>query len=446
MGIIVDDADAELVFEEDSDMAMDDELGFEESDDGDLVMDPSADADEADPALLSQVLAPARFTLRHELSWKTGDPDGVRSNRSSFRLEYSRFFWNHFFIQFDAKLSAFWGTDHRAEAEEEDILYESSSREAFLQISFADTSLKLGRQVMIWGESDGGAITDVISPRDYSELFFISLEESRIGQPMLVLDQFSGIGRWTLFVVPDPAFNDYPEEGTAYYVDPFAGQAVIEDERDDEDLAEYGVRWKKTFGKSDISLMAASLIDNDYAYRLDGYTPTGKLLFTSVRQRYRMTGTAFNYVVGSFLFKGEIARKSPRAFNDTAYQLQKKDVLDTALGLEYSTGGSWSLGLELVNSHIDDWSDEILDVPEDSQSLVLVWDHTYLNEVLSVSWMSQLTAPCTAYLHSLTTAYDWNDAVTLYLEAYVPDVRDEDSELWVYRDQKQLVAKLQLQF
>ncbi len=421
-------------------------LEFEDTEASELEFEDSDDEKSAESSLLSQILDPARFTVRHELSYKTENPAGIKSNRSSFRLEYSRFFYDHFYIQFDSKLSAFWANDHRAEAEDDDVLYETSSREVFLQISVADTSVKVGNQVMIWGESDGGAITDVISPRDYSELFFISLEESRIGQPMLAVDQFSSVGQWTLFYIPDADFNAYPEEGTAYYVDLFEGRAFYQDEKENEDLPEYGLRWKKTFGKSDISIMAANLIDNDYAYRLEGYTGSGKLLFSRIRQRYHMMGTAFNYVTGSFLFKGEIGRKSSRAFNVSNYQIVEKSVLDTALGLEYSPGGTYSLGFEAVNSHIEDWSDDILGIPEDSYSIVFVWSQTFLNEDLSVDWMTQYTAPYVAYVHSLRTSYKWNDDVTFYLEGYLPDVQDEDNDLWVYRDQKQVVIKAQYQF
>jgi len=425
------------------------ELAFDDEESGELEMeeDDSINGGPSDgPSLLSQILKPARFTIRYELSYKTESPAGMINNRSSFRLEYSTFFLDQFYIQFDAKLNAFWEDDHRAEAEEKDVLLETSSREAFVQASFAETSIRVGTQVMIWGESDGGAITDVISPRNYSELFFISLEESRIGQPMVALDQFSSIGQWSVFYVPDPEFNTYPEEGTAYAVDPFEGMAEYRDEEGDESLDEFGVRWKKTFGKSDVSIMAASLMDNDYAYRMDGFTGSGQYVISKTRQRYSMLGTAFNYVTGSFLLKGEIARKSPRVFNDASYQLIERDVLDVALGLEYSQGGTYSLGLELVNNHVDDWSDDLLGVPEDARSLVLVWNQTFLNEDLSLNWMTQATVPYAAYIHSLTSSYKWNDGVTIYLEGYCPDIRDEESALWVYRDQKQLVLKAQYQF
>ncbi|MBU2510349.1 hypothetical protein KJ966_03390 [bacterium] len=437
--------DTELEFEDESfeSEGLDEtELVFEDENMGELLLEDET----ATTPFLSSLLEPIRFTLRHEVSYKTEDPDGINNNRTSFRLEYSKFFLNNFFLQFDSKLSAFWSNDHRAEAENEEALFETSSKEAFLQASFSDTSIKAGVQILIWGESDGGAITDVISPRDYSELFFISLEESRIGQPIVIIDQFSTIGDWSFFFIPDPGFNEYPEKGTAYYYDPFAGLAVYQDVTSDEELFEYGLRWKKTFGKSDVGIMAASLIDNDYAYRLDGYTNSGKLLFTKIKQRYTMAGITFNYATGNFLLKGEIGKKLPKAFNNGAYQIIEKDVVDTALGLEYSPGGDYTLSLEAVNNHVIDWNDDIQTVPEDSNSLVVVWSKSFFNEDLSVNWMTSYSEPYTSYMHSLRTSYNWNDNITLFFDAFYPDIKKEESNMWVYRDQKQLVFKLQFQF
>ena len=438
--------DTELVFEDES-------FETDELDETDLIFKekPSSELsleDESDTfSCLSFFLEPMRFTLKHEVCYKTEDPDGIKSNRSSFRLEYSKFFLNNFYLQFDSKITAFWSNDHRAEAEDKKVLFEHSYKEAFLQISIANTSIKGGVQTLIWGESDGGAITDVISPRNYSEPFFISLEESRIGQPMLTIDQFSPIGDWSLFFIPDPDFNEYPEKGTAYYFDPLDGLAEYQDETSDEEVFEYGLRWKKTFGKSDISVMAASLIDNDYAYRMDGITGTGKNILIKIKQRYTLAGITFNYAKGNFLFKGEIGKKSPKAFNNASSQIVKKDVVDTALGMEYSPGGgSYTLSLEAVNNHVVDWNDEIQSVPEDSNSLVIGWSKTFFNEDLSVNWMTSYSEPFTSYLHALTTSYNWNDNITLYFDAYYPDIKDERSGYWIYRDQKQVVFKIQYQF
>ncbi len=422
------------------------EASFEEpgfDDEAEFAMEEGA---EEEGSLLADLFSTARFTLKHEVSYKTEEVAGIQINRSSFRLEYSRFFLENYYLQFDTKVNSFWSNDHRAEAEEKESLVETYTKEAFLQASFGNTSIKGGIQIMIWGESDGGAITDVISPRDYSEFILISLEESRIGQPMLILDQFSDIGDWSFFYIPDPKFNEYPEEGTAFYYDPFNGQVVYRDGTSDDPEHEYGMRWKKTFGKSDIALMAASLMENDYVYRLDGITTSGKMLITRTEQRFTMVGITFNYAKGNFLYKGEIGRKMPLSYNNSAYQIIERDVVDTALGVEYSPGGSYTLGMEAVNSHVQEWSEEIQGVHENTSSLVLVWSKNFLNEDLSVNWMSSYTNPDESFVHSLTSSYKWNDNVTTDFEAFYPDIRDEESGYWVYRDHKYLVVKLQVQF
>lgn len=398
--------------------------------------------DKSDTSFFSSFFRePVRFTLKHEVSYKAEDPAGIINNRSSFRLEYSKFFLNYFYLQFDSKINAFWSNDHRSEAEDEKVLFEPSFREAFLQTSFGDTSIKAGVQILIWGESDGGAITDVISPRNYSELFSISLEESRIGQLMVTIDQFSPIGDWSLFFVPDPDFNEYPEKGTEYYFDPFNDSLEYRDEKPDKDPFEYGMRWKKTFGKSDISLMAASLIDNDYANRLDGYT------IIKVKKRYALAGMTFNYAIGNFLFKGEAGYKAPKAFNNASFQIVEKDIVDSSLGLEYAPGGgSLTLTLEAINNHVINWSDEILGVPKASNSVIIGASDKFLKDDLSINWMTIYCKPYTSYLHTLSISYLWNDNITFYFDAYYPDAYDDRSGYWIYRDQKQIVFKTQYQF
>jgi hypothetical protein len=145
----------------------------------------------------SAVLEPMRITLKQEYSYKLGAPEGQINNRSSVRLEYDKFFLNDYYARLDTKLTGYWGSDHRNAAE----AYNISTKEAFLQGSFGNTSIKLGIQTPIWGESEGGAITDVIAPRNFSELFTINLEESRLGQPMLIVDYFTDVGDWSFFLI-----------------------------------------------------------------------------------------------------------------------------------------------------------------------------------------------------------------------------------------------------
>ncbi len=157
-------------------------------------------------------------------------------------------------------------------------------------------------------------------------------------------------------------------------------------------------------------------------------------------------GLAFNYVRGSFLYKGEIAGKSPRSFNDASYQIIKKDVQDTAVGLEYAPGGTYSLSFEAVNSHVVDWDETLLNVPEDTSSVVLVISKTFLNEDLSVNWMSSYSTPNESVFHSLRTSYILNDNVKFEGDVFYPDIRSSQNAYWIYRDQKQVAFRALVQF
>jgi hypothetical protein len=399
--------------------------------------------DKSDPASKAM-----RFSLGHEGSFRTAGAQDVVNNRSWLRIEYSKFFLDSLFVQIDSKLNGYWKNDHRARAEDKRALFESNTQEAFLQYSAAggQTAIKAGVQRLIWGESEAGAITDEVSPRNFSELFFIPLEESRIGQFMLNVDHFSSSGDWSFFYVPNPKFNKYPKTGTAYYFDPFNGLAVIRDRPSDKKQHEYGTRWKKTFGKSDFSLMAASLIDNDHVLRMDGVSAAGSPLISRLQERFTLTGATFNYTQGDFLLKGEVGLKFPKRFNDAASQVVERNVIDSSLGATYSLGQSNTIGLEIVNSHVRNWNNNIVGVPRNTNSLVLNTNFLFFNDALSVNWLTIYSQPFSSYQSSVRTSYKWNDNTTFSVDAHVLGVPDKSSRLHKYRDQDQIAFRVQYQF
>lgn len=410
-----------------------------------------AEPDIADPFGAAQADTgpkPLRLTLGQEGSLYTQRDHGVVNNRSSFRLEYATLLQDGFFVQLDTKLNAYWGSDHRARAAGSSALFETRTPEAFVQYSApgGTSSVKLGIQRLIWGESEAGAITDVVSPRDLSELFLIPLEESRIGQFMVVADHFSPAGDWTGFFVPEAKFNKLPRPGTAYYVDPFAGQATLRDDPASLDKREVGVRWKRTFNSSDVALMLASVLDNDHVLRLDGASDDGRLLLSSTARRYTMGGMSFNHARGRFLFKGELAYKASKAFNDTGFGIVERDVVEGSLGVTHPLAQADTLNVELVNSRVRDWSPQIAGMPRNTTSLVLNATFFYLNDRLSVNWLTVATHPYQALQSSLRSSYKSSDNLTFGLDVHAIRANDPRSGLYGVRDRGQVVLRAQYQF
>jgi hypothetical protein len=381
-----------------------------------------------------QPSSPLRVTLAQEFSYKLENPQYVVKNRSSLRVEYFKYLLDNFYVQLDGKATGFWGADHRRDAEGEDFMVS----QAYVQTSFGHTAIRAGFQSLPWGESILAPITDEISPRDNRELFNFNLEELRIGQPMLVIDQFSGWGSVSAFFNPRASFNKNPERGTAYSFDRFRYRSEVAGE---SDLSEYGASWRKTFTRGDITFMTASLIDNDYALSMndDGTV-------TRERARFSMNGFSFNYAFSDFVLRGEAAWKKDLPYNTAELQVVKRDAIDAYVGLEYQASSTLTLSVEAINQHISDWTGEVASAPRDSQSLLVSLTKLLMHEDLNIQVMNFTTQPGNSNLAILQTTYDWNDNLRFGFNVVYPYTRDEKAGLWNVRDQKQVALKVQYQF
>jgi hypothetical protein len=255
---------------------------------------------------------------------------------------------------------------------------------------------------------------------------------------MVAVDQYSDYGQWSAFYIPRAEFNENPLPGTAYYFDPLRYRSEIGGE---DDLAEFGASWRKTFEDADITVMAANLIANDYALSMgtDG-------LVTRERERFSLAGAVFNYALKQVIFRGEVAWKSGQAFNDAALQIVKRDVVDAYIGAEYSPSSTLTVSVEGVNRHVMDWNGEVASAPRDSQSLLLSVTKMLLHDDLTINFLNFHSMPQSGSLAMLLTTYDLSDNMRLGFNVVLPYSQSRDSALFSVRDQKQVVFKIQYQF
>ncbi|UXI66005.1 hypothetical protein [Tahibacter amnicola] len=402
-----------------------------------LGQEPDGPAPATEDGVLSAWLDPLRVSLKHETSYKFASPKRVVNNRSSVRVEYSKPLTSNLYLRLDTKLNLHQSNDHRAKAKDEDLFRELVTREAYLQNSFGNTSFRIGYQILPWGVSEGGAITDEVSPRNSAEFFFIPLEESRVGQPMLVTDHFGDAGQWTAFFVPKPGYNKYPDRGSEYDIPGAFDKNAPDDDWDNAGTYEFGARWKRSFGKNDISLMAARLIDNDYLVR---------------QQRFRMYGLTANVAIDNLLLRAEVALKQPRAYfarpaGASDVSIVESDQFDSSFGFDYSPGGrALTYSAEVVLSRLLDWRNDIVGRERDEYSLVGSVRNRFFNDDLTLSWLTIYSKPYTRFQHRFLSSYLIDDHSTVYFELFFPQERDERSGTWPYRDQKQFVIRYQYQF
>ncbi|MCP4118624.1 MAG: hypothetical protein GY737_25175 [Desulfobacteraceae bacterium] len=384
------------------------------------------------------------FTFSHDLSWATKDPDpGIVTNRSSFRCEFDKSFWDNLFIKFDGKAYLYFENDHIAEAGGKDAVVDEEIREFYIQAGFDRFMVRAGKQVVVWGETDGGVINDVVSPRDESEFIFMDLEEARLGQYMASLDLYSDYGDFLFFVALKPGSNETPDRGTRYYRG--FGETVVREEKAGFSDHEAGLKWKKIYDKFEISLMTASLLQNAGVLVHD----TGNV-YNKIYDRYGFYAVGASYTVGSYLFKIDAAFKHDYSLQskENDYQFGKKvsDISDTSFAVEYDANGRYTVNLELTNRHVFDYSNDLWGAERDNTSLYFQYNKKFLNDTLEFEYVLYHQFQDKNSFHKAELDYSFSDDVQLTIEYVFFQEGDEGGSLWHYRNEDRIGAELKIYY
>lgn len=93
-----------------------------------------------------------------------------------------------------------------------DSQLEIDLREAYMDILFDKIDLRIGKQQIIWGKSDGVFITDIVSPKDLREFLLPDFDEIRMGVTALKTDYYLGNHAFELVWLPVFTATRTPEK------------------------------------------------------------------------------------------------------------------------------------------------------------------------------------------------------------------------------------------
>lgn len=195
---------------------------------------------------------------------------GLENNRLGLNVRYQNAFAAGWLLQGSAQLRAYLPGDYEHDNPGRDG-WEWRLNELFLQRSGAQDSFSFGRQTIVWGETIGMSVLDVINTTEYRDLTIIDIEDARLNQWLAVWDHFSDSGNWSSFINLYPEFDPVPVTGSPLFPEPVQvnGQPLRLGSYDrNRELFEVGTRWNRTLTGSDIAVMAAHLYENTLRYTL----------------------------------------------------------------------------------------------------------------------------------------------------------------------------------
>jgi len=324
-------------------------------------------------------------------------------------------------------------------------------------------SIRLGRQVIAWGDSDYAKITDVVNPRDLTQPGLIDLEDARIP-----VTSFRVSGIFDTWVFDAVTIHEHPGSkisGKGSDFDYFirlrnSGVSINEKQTPDFGLEETGVALKVThaFNGGDVSFVAANVYDDQPYLSYKGLN-NGIMQFSPEYDRVSTYGISSSLAKGSGLFKLETAFRQDKIImtNDFSTQISsglspssvrttstENQVLALA-GAEYTGFTDLRLSFEAQVTHtIDHKSNMVVDENE----VVTYFQATkdLFNQTLELDLFWVHLNPGNGNILRLSFTYDLLDAVSFQAGIVFYESDKKTSDLHSYKDQDKVFVRVKYSF
>ena len=214
--------------------------------------------------------------------------------------------------------------------------------------------LTIGKQQIVWGETDGLKLLDVVNPQNFREFILDDFEDSRIPLWSLKAEfDIKNVGIQIVWV-PDNTYHitqdfDAPFFTKSLFQSPPEGvptmfNALIKPKRF---IVDSDIGFKlSTFNKGwDLSLNYFYYFDDlpvfyNKLQLTENNTPL--VVISPKFQRQHLIGGTFNKVFGSSTFRGEIAYIFDQSFSstrpDASFGIETSNLFKSAIGIDYIKG------------------------------------------------------------------------------------------------------------
>ncbi|MBN2039802.1 MAG: hypothetical protein JW864_07160 [Spirochaetes bacterium] len=322
--------------------------------------------------------------------------------------------------------------------------------EAYVDYASDLFDMRIGRQIVIWGKADGFLVTDIISPKDYSEYFARDFDDMRLPVDALKMRLLGDYFTLELIGIPvfTPSKIPFTQEGVSdeNSNNPWAqvlpaGVIVADEELPELKLSNAEAAAKISYSGSimDFSLSAFyTWDDNPVMYLENG-------VLNREYHRFMFCGFDFSIPAGVFVFRGEGAYYCGKNFTCENIILKpiEKDTLDSLAGIDWSPEGNWTISAQVYNRYILEY-DKIISEDESKTYSSLSISKDMLRETLTLSAMIFYGYRYNDAYGRVYTEYAVTDAfhLTLGLDIFYGD----EGDFGQYSDNSEVFLKAKYSF
>lgn len=292
----------------------------------------------------------------------------------------------------------------------------------------AQSDLKIGRQIVVWGKSDSIRITDVINPLDNRQPGLVDIEDLRLPILTSKLTHYWSDWAFSLLALHEQRPPKEPAiDGEFLPISIFPFPPGFEFPKVDSQQSQFDTTLAASaearFSGWDISLYAARVQDSRWVFNTDKTAREYGLI--------NMLGAAANFSLGGGLIKTEIARLSGLQYNSTT---KIKTRLDWLIGYDYLSVPDWSFSLEVADRYIQNYEPQMAMLPdavlEHNWQTAARTSYSFDRDRATVSYLASLLGENAEIggFQRLWLDYDFNDQINFTL-GYI-DYQGGNHPLW----------------
>ena len=327
-------------------------------------------------------------------------------------------------------------------------------REAYLEYAGTHWDLRAGRQIIIWGVSDGIRITDIISPMDFTEFLAREYDDIRMPVDAIKFRCFSNSVKMELVFVPVFQSFIYPTDPrnpwNIFPVSEGGPDVVITPAKTPPGTlasSEFGGRISAFFSGIDISLMSLYSWNKLPVFSTRFSEGMDTTFLIPEHHRLFMTGFDLSTTLGSLVLRGEGAYFAgeyyPTEINGSSNHLISRDVIRYLLGVDWYPGNEWTLTGQLSQTHIIKFCHEMS--CERNHVLATVGiSKKILHSTLTLSTFGYMDLSAKGFFNRTSLDYSLSDPI--HLCAGVDLFGGDGGMFGMYKDNSEVWIKLKYSF